>query len=90
MVVAMPKRHRGYVAGSHRVSDRLVWSVRVKDPKSPYDGQWLVVASVHEGQGLARGLNVHFVIGTVDDSHGHKVARAADVCIEIADGELSA
>lgn len=81
----MSKRHRGFVSGSHHVLDRrTVWTVRVKDPASQYDGHKFVVASVRGGLELARGLNVHFAIGTVDDSVGNKVPRAVDVCLESA------
>ncbi len=87
----MDNRHRGFVTGSHQTSDgRTVWSVRVKDPTSRYDGQKFVVASVRGGLELARGLNVHFVIGTVDDLSGNKVPRAVDVCLETACGQKSA
>lgn len=84
-------RHRGFVTGSHLTSEgRTVWTARVKDPTSHYDGQKLVVASVRGGLELARGLNVHFAIGTVDDRSGAKVPRAVDVCLEFADGQMSA
>lgn len=87
----MENRHRGFVSGSHQTADRrTVWSVRVKDPASQYDGQKFVVASVRGGLELARGLNVHFAIGTVDDPSGNKVPRAVDVCLEAACGQLSA
>src|SRR3989344_618422 len=68
------KRHRGFVIGSDTTSkQREIWKVRVKDPTSPHDGEKLVVASVRGGLELARGLNVHFVIGTMDDPSGAKV-----------------
>lgn len=81
----MDNRHRGFVSGSHQTSDRrIIWTVRVKDSASQYDGNKFVVASVRGGLELARGLNVHFAIGTVDDSAGKKVPRAVDVCLENA------
>jgi hypothetical protein len=81
-------RHHGFVTGSdigHK--GHVVWKVRVKDPASPYDGQKLVVASVRGGLELARGLNVHFAIGTVDDQHGQKVPRAVDVNLESTESQ---
>jgi hypothetical protein len=73
-------RVSGYVSGSYQTPDRrTVWSVVVKDSESKYNGQRLVVASVHGGLVLARGLNVHFAIGTVDDASRTKVPRAVDV-----------
>ena len=86
----MTERIRGYVSGSNRAADgRNVWSVRAKDPASQYNGQWFVVASVHGGLELARGLNVNFAIGTIDDPSGKKVSRAVDICLEAADGTVS-
>ncbi len=79
----MHERHRGFVAGFHTTQDRrIIWSVRVKDLRSNYNGQKLVVASIQDGIALARGLNVHFAIGTVDDPSGRKVPRAVDVALE--------
>ncbi len=83
-----PQRTKGFVVGSDIGQNReRVWKVRVKDPQSTYDGQKLIVASVHGGLELAKGLNVHFVVGTVDDEAGKKALRAADVCLE-APGEV--
>ncbi len=77
------ERHRGFVVGSDTSqSGRNVWKVRVKDSESSHDGQKLVVASVRGGLELARGLNVHFAIGTINDHSGTKVLRAVDVCLE--------
>lgn len=79
----MTQRHRGFVCGSNISSDQhMVWSVRVKDPESNHNGKRLVVASVHDGLELARGLNVHFAIGTIDGPKGEKIMRAVDVCLE--------
>jgi len=61
---------------------QVVWKVRVKDPTSSHDGEKIVVASVRGELELARGLNVHFAVGTIDDQSGAKVPRAVDVCLE--------
>lgn len=80
------KRHRGFVVGSDTSpKGQATWKVRVKDSESPHNGQKLVVASVRGGMELARGLNVHFAIGTIDDQSGTKVLRAVDVCLEASD-----
>lgn len=80
------KRTKGFVVGFDTAQEgHFVWKVRVKDSTSPYDGQKLVVASVRGGLELARGLNVHFAIGTTDDPSGAKVLRAVDVCLEAPD-----
>lgn len=75
------KRYKGYVIGSNPspTSGALVWKVRVKDEDSFHNGQKFVVASTHEGITLARGLNVTFLIGSVDGEHGQPVKRAVDV-----------
>jgi hypothetical protein len=79
----MPERHRGYVVGSGQSpSGQLVWTVKVKDPGSPFDGQKLNVASTHKELSLARGLNVDFAVGTMDDRGGNKILRAVDVRLE--------
>lgn len=85
------RRHTGFVVGSDASTERReVWKVRVKDPASQYDGQKFVAASVRGGLELARGLNVHFVIGTMDDPSGSKVLRAVDVCLEAPDKDQTA
>lgn len=82
------RRHKGFVIGSDNAQKgQVVWKVRVKDPTSPHDGQKLVVASVQGGMELARGLNVYFAIGTIDDPSGTKVLRAVDVCLETPDDD---
>lgn len=83
------QRHRGFVVGYDQASEvRLVWKVRVKDRASPYNGHKLIVASVRGGLELARGLNVHFVIGTLDDPSGAKLLRAVDVCLETPENQV--
>lgn len=85
------KRTKGFVVGFDTApKGQSVWKVRVKDPTSPHDGQKLVVASVRGGLELARGLNVHFAIGTIDDPSGTKVLRAVDVCLETPDQDQTA
>lgn len=81
----MPERHKGYVAGSNQSasSGQVIWTVRVKDSESPYDGRKFSVASAHGDINLARGLNVDFAVGTVDDEEGKKVMRAVDVRLEL-------
>jgi len=82
------KRHKGFVVGFDGASEgRTVWKVRVKDSESPHDGQKLIVASVSGRMELARGLNVNFAIGTIDDQSGTKVLRAVDVCLEASDDQ---
>jgi hypothetical protein len=77
------RRHRGFVVGcSQSPEGKSVWRVRVKDTDSSFDGQKLVVASIHGGLELARGLNVNFAIGTVDDLSGGKAVRAVDLRLE--------
>ena len=79
----MPERHKGYVVGSDETpSGQLAWTVKVKDTDSPYDRQKLNVASTHKELTLARGLNVNFAVGTLDDREGKKVLRAVDVRLE--------
>lgn len=86
----MPERHKGYVVGSDETpSGQLAWTVKVKDSESPYNGQKLNVASTHRELTLARGLNVNFAIGTVDDREGNKVLRAVDVRLELPSANQS-
>jgi hypothetical protein len=80
----MSERYKGFIVGSDSTAEgRIIWKLRVKDPNSPYDEQKLIVASIRGGLELARGLNVHFAIGTIDDLSGLKVLRAVDVCLEV-------
>ncbi|MBU6323834.1 MAG: hypothetical protein KGI41_03650 [Patescibacteria group bacterium] len=79
----MTKRHRGFVIGVDVISGHEVWKVRVNDSRSEHHGKKFSVASVNENVRLAKGLNVHFLIGTVDDEHGKKSPRAVDVRVEI-------
>jgi hypothetical protein len=80
------KRVKGYVTRFTTSSKgRLVCWVRVKDESSQHNGKELVSASIHENLELAQGLNVNFVIGTVDDQNNQKALRAVDICLEPAD-----
>lgn len=74
------KRHRGYVVGhDSNPSGSIIWKVRVKDPADSRNGEKLVVASTRGNIELARGLNVEFIIGTIDGPNGQKISRAVDV-----------
>lgn len=85
----MLERHKGYVVGrDENPEGQAVWKVRVKDAESPYNNQKLVVASVQGQLELAKGLNVNFAIGTVDDKDGQKVPRAVDVRLETPGAKL--
>lgn len=77
------RRLLGYVVGCDlSQNSKTVCKVRVKDPTSPYNGQKFIVASVRGGLELSQGLNVTFVLGTVDDPTGEKVTRAVDIRLE--------
>lgn len=79
----MAQRHKGYVVGCDRNPDgKNIWKVKVKDRSSPFSSQKFIVASVHDQLELARGLNVNFAVGTIDDEKGQKVSRAVDVRLE--------
>ena len=83
----MADQHRckGYVSGQHEtqtVPKSTYWKVRVKDPSCPYNGKWLVVASVRNDIALAKGLNVTFVIGSFDGGSETTIYKAVDVQIE--------
>ena len=79
----MLERLRGYVGELRNgPRGRTAPRVCVKDPASPLNGRWFTVASTHGGLELAKGLNVTFVIGTIDDENGQKVPRAVDVRLE--------
>lgn len=87
--MADTKRHHGFVIGSDSTpGGQVVWKVRVRDPGSPYDGRKLIVASVYERLALARGLNVNFAIGTVDDNRSGKSLRAVDVRLDDPDSSV--
>ncbi len=83
----MEQRHKGFVVGCDPGPNGNIWKVRVKDENSPFDGEKFTVASVHGGLELAKGLNVNFLLGNVDDNQGQKVARAVDVRLETLDAE---
>lgn len=83
----MTQRLKGFVVGcdANQARCKNICKVRVKDPSSSHDGQKLIVASVRDGLELAQGLNVNFVLGTIDDTSGTPVLRAVDVCLELPD-----
>jgi len=56
------KRVSGFVIGKDSVRKQPTWKVRVKDRASSHNGEKLLVASVHPGVTLARGMNVLFEI----------------------------
>lgn len=74
-----PKRHKGYVSGRSRSGKS--WIVRVKDEDSEHHGARMPVASIRDDITLVRGLNVHFCVGTFDNSKGKQALRAVDVCL---------
>ncbi|MFA6554207.1 MAG: hypothetical protein WCS89_01735 [Candidatus Paceibacterota bacterium] len=76
------KRHAGFVVGRNASRDKPVWKVRVKDQQSEHDGQKFVVASTRNNFELAQGLNVTFLVGSLDGEQGQKVLRAVDVCLK--------
>jgi hypothetical protein len=77
------KRIRGYVIGVDEKKGGIrTWKVRIKDPSHPQNGLKLPVASIRNNIGLARGLNVSFLIGTKDGQEGQKVPFAVDVTIQ--------
>jgi hypothetical protein len=71
-------RCSGYVSS---VSGTVV-KVCVKDARVRANGRKFVVASVRGGITLAKGINVNFIIGSVDNQVGAKVPRAIDVMPE--------
>lgn len=76
----MEERVQGFVIGSSiGARGEPVWKVRVNDAASPHCGQKFPVASVRDNIALARGLNVTFLIGTMDDGQGQQAMRAVDV-----------
>ena len=74
----MQNRLRGHI-----INDECPWRVRVCEPDSPYNQKVLSVASVKQGIQLGRGLNVTFVVGTVDQK-SRKVLKAVDLALEEA------
>jgi hypothetical protein len=75
------KRISGFVIARDGTTDKPVWKVRVKQPGHALDGQKLIVASAHDDIALAKGLNVNFLIGTVDNQQNASALRAVDVCL---------
>ena len=76
------QRLKGFVLGRDtNPGCKPRWKVRVSS-EGPHQGEKLVVASVHGGIELARGLNVDFAIGTVDGPEGQKVRRVVDVRLD--------
>ncbi len=75
------KRHTGFVIGRDDRNEKTVWKVRVKDSQSDQDGQKFVVASTRNDIQLAQGLNVNFLIGSLDGERGEKILRAVDVSL---------
>ncbi len=73
------RRHTGFVVGYTGQKEKGYWTVRVKDQASSYDRLKFVVASSHDDVTLARGLNVDFLIGSLDVSNGNRLLRAVDV-----------
>lgn len=79
------QRYKGFVIGCDPdPRGGIVWKVRVSDAESSCDGKKLIVASVHDNIALAQGLNVDFIIGTVDGRKKEKELRAVDVQLEIS------
>ena len=70
------------MTGSRKGNNGPVWEVRVKDPGGDHNGKKLQVASIRDGITPAQGLNVTFIIGSVDNSRQEKELRAVDLCVD--------
>lgn len=75
-------RVTGFIIANDGTSDNPLWKVRVRDDTSAYNGKKLIVASVHDNIQLAQGLNVTFLIGTIDGEQGQEL-RAVDVQLQV-------
>ncbi len=75
------QRHNGFVVGKTTIDHRQYWTVRVKDGDSSYNGKKIKVLTLQEGLTLVAGLNVTFLVGTVDGPDETKVEKAFDVRI---------
>lgn len=75
------KRIKGFVVGYDKKATDLLWTVRVRDPKSVHNGQKFLVASLHPGTMITRqGVDVTFRVqpfGTEQE----QVLRAVDVSL---------
>jgi hypothetical protein len=77
-------RVKGFVVGSDQVGQEkaVVWKVRVKrNQGTEHDGKKFEVASVKGGIELAKGVDVTFVLGPVQE-RGNPVLKALDVAID--------
>ena len=72
------QRVQGFVVGSKKTDDRTIWKVRVKQEGHPLHDEKLVVFSTHENVGLASGLDVSFLIGSIKNN-----PVAVDVKLEL-------
>ena len=77
-------RVKGYVvAGDKKGKGPTVWKVRVKDEHSQHNGRKFVVASTHNDITLARGIDVTFLVGSMDGPNkGRKLLKAVDVQLQ--------
>lgn len=80
--IEVSERVSGFVMANDGTPYDPLWKVRVKDSQSPYNGHKLTVASVHGDITLAQGLNVSFLIGSIDDKQGQSALRAVDVRLQ--------
>lgn len=67
----------------HILNEQSPWRVRIKDPDSSFNGKVISVASVINCTELARGLNVTFQVGTVDQGN-RRVLKAVDLRLDEA------
>ncbi len=78
---SQPKRHAGFIVGSTRKGEIDYWTVRVKDDSSEFNGRKFEVLSVHDSVQLGRGLNITFLVGSVDSREQERILKAVDVRI---------
>jgi hypothetical protein len=72
-------RVKGYVLGQDYAEGIPTWKVRVTDESSPFVGDKLFVASVHDEIALANGLEVTFLIGAFTGRGKETYHKALDV-----------
>lgn len=75
-------RVKGYVMGQDMAAGVLTWKVCVTDSSSPFIGEKIFVASVHEDLSeLAKGLEVTFFVGAFGGRGGDTYYKAMEVAL---------
>lgn len=76
-------RVKGYLLGKDSCEGVATWKIRVTDESSPFMGEKLFVASIHDDIQLAQGCEVTFLVAAFTGRNKETYYKALDVALPV-------